>query len=296
MSNKILILHDKEDSHFFDKFYLGFYDLKNDYNLEIESYELILNIENLKKNILDDLKLEDIKQKIEDSSIVLIFISPETIASVELSLLFNKNENLFDRKHLAFVIIRLCSWESCEWIDDGYIQNNYSLISSLEKPDIDQIILETNIEIKKIFDLKSKTLDNDSKPFRIFISYSHKDGYFADLLKYKLLENKFEVSLDIDYLIAGKNWKSSIDYKIENCDVLLLVYSENARNSDYVSYEWAYAMGKGKEVIPILIENDVKLQHPKLAELQAFEGLVDRANQNWEGLNDVINSFITSLE
>ncbi|MEL7426833.1 MAG: toll/interleukin-1 receptor domain-containing protein [Bacteroidota bacterium] len=68
------------------------------------------------------------------------------------------------------------------------------------------------------------------------ISFSTKDGYFADLLKYKLQESNIPVSIDVDYSLPGKDWKIVIDEEIDRCDVVLVVYSKNSKESEYVLY------------------------------------------------------------
>ena len=149
---------------------------------------------------------------------------------------------------------------------------------------------------KEIINYFDPTVASDApENFRVFISYSTKDGYFADLLKYKLQENNIPVSIDVDYLLPGKNWKLAIDEEIDRCDVVLVVYSKNSKESEYVLYEWAYAMGKDKIVFPLVIEEDIKL-HPKLDELEAFKGVIDRKNPNWKGLRDIMENYKTFLK
>ena len=99
----------------------------------------------------------------------------------------------------------------------------------------------------------------------VFISYSRKDDDFATQLETELEAKGIDAWTDHD-LEAGELWRKGIDDAIEQCFAVLAVMSKNGKISEYVTYEWSYALGVGVTVIPLILE-EVKL-HPKLEELQ----------------------------
>jgi TIR domain len=100
-----------------------------------------------------------------------------------------------------------------------------------------------------------------------FISYSHADSDFVEELISELKSNDLEIWLDHDKLTPGKNWRTGIDEAIAQSLAVIVVMSQTARQSEYVTYEWAYGMGKDIPIIPLLLDKLDKL-HPKLEELQ----------------------------
>ena len=103
----------------------------------------------------------------------------------------------------------------------------------------------------------------------VFISYSHKDGDFANTLEMELEAKGIDAWTDND-IEAGDPWKENIDSAIQQCFAVLAVMSDDAKKSEYVTYEWSYALGKDITVIPLILQKNVKL-HPKLEALQFLD-------------------------
>jgi len=56
---------------------------------------------------------------------------------------------------------------------------------------------------------------------------------------------------------------------ISDSSFILLILSKASKASEYVIYEWAYAMSREKIIIPIVIDNlDTDSLHPKLSPMQ----------------------------
>ncbi|MFN0213552.1 MAG: toll/interleukin-1 receptor domain-containing protein [Saprospiraceae bacterium] len=71
---------------------------------------------------------------------------------------------------------------------------------------------------------------------RIFIAYSSKDLVFKDEIRKRLrpLQRVGKVDIWDNYDIeAGKNWDAEVRDKLENSDLILLLLSPDALNSDY---------------------------------------------------------------
>jgi hypothetical protein len=118
---------------------------------------------------------------------------------------------------------------------------------------------------------------------QVFISYASRDAIFADLAKMKLQAAGIEVWLDQGALRAGAEWRKAIDEAISSSHVLLVVITPESSKSRNVTYEWAFALGKGIHVIPILLEGNADDLHPRLAVLQYLDFRDPRALQ-WESL------------
>jgi CheY-like chemotaxis protein len=85
----------------------------------------------------------------------------------------------------------------------------------------------------------------------------------------KLKDAGVQVWLDQSALEVGEEWRDAIDQGITESDALLVILTPHACQSSYVTYEWAFALGKGIKVIPLLLEDcDI---HPRLAVLQYMD-------------------------
>jgi len=103
----------------------------------------------------------------------------------------------------------------------------------------------------------------------VFLSYSTKDHYFAELAAIKLAESGINLWRDQGQLRAGGDWRTGIENGIANSVAVIVALSQNSSNSSYVTFEWAYGLGKGKPVVPLRLENcDV---HPRLEPIQYLD-------------------------
>lgn len=104
---------------------------------------------------------------------------------------------------------------------------------------------------------------------QVFISYSSSDSIFADLLKMKLQAAGIDAWLDRGELEAGEEWRNAIDEGISSTEALILVLTPESCDSPYVTYEWGFALGRRKKVIPLLFkDSDI---HPRLEVLQYID-------------------------
>jgi hypothetical protein len=128
---------------------------------------------------------------------------------------------------------------------------------------------------------------------KVFISYSRSDHHFAELLRIKLKEKAIEVWLDNGSLRAGNDWRQEIDKGINSSDLVIVALSKNSTESSYVTYEWAYAMGQGKAVLPLkLDECDL---HPKLEPIQHLIFSIP-GKSPWEELIERIQDLESDYE
>lgn len=116
----------------------------------------------------------------------------------------------------------------------------------------------------------------------VFISYKHEDRIFASQLIQRIQAAGFRIWIDEDQLRAGENWREAINTAIRQSFALILVITPEARLSEYVTYEWAFAQGAGVKVIPIMLRSTPFL-HPQLEMLQYLD-FSDPAAQPWDRL------------
>ncbi len=119
-----------------------------------------------------------------------------------------------------------------------------------------------------------------------FICHAYEDCDFAELLKMKIEERGYTAWVDTERLRAGKDWRSEIDEGIRGCCALIVIMSPNARKSEYVTYEWAFAWGVGVKVIPIVLKPTPL--HPRLEALQYLD-FTNRAGRPWSRLLEMLD-------
>jgi hypothetical protein len=95
---------------------------------------------------------------------------------------------------------------------------------------------------------------------KVFISYSHKDRKFVDLLANKLLENGVDVWWDSNELSVGQNIAEKIKDAINRVDYFVIVLSKSSSYSNWVNYELSAILlnetSKQETIIlPVLLED-----------------------------------------
>jgi hypothetical protein len=127
----------------------------------------------------------------------------------------------------------------------------------------------------------------------VFLSYSKKDYFFAELAYIKLSEVGITLWRDQGQLRAGADWRQGIEKGISDCLAVLVALSANSAESSYVTFEWAYALGKGKALIPIKLNECVI--HPKLETIQHLDFSVPGALP-WASLIERVREIETDVE
>src|SRR2546421_1881350 len=130
-------------------------------------------------------------------------------------------------------------------------------------------------------------------PKHVFISYQHEDGDFAQVLINKIKEAGFETWVDSDRLHAGEDWRVEIDSAIKNAIALIVIMTPEAKASEYVTYEWAFAWGAGVKVIPIMHKETAL--HPRLEALH-YLNFTSRTARPWEALLSVLKNAASDTD
>jgi HEAT repeat protein len=130
----------------------------------------------------------------------------------------------------------------------------------------------------------------DNTMRHIFISYNHDDGDFAEILSRRFAKVGLDTWMDTDRLRAGEDWRAEIDQAIKEAAALIVVMTPKAKESEYITYEWAFALGAGVRVTPILLK-PTEL-HPRLEALQYLD-FTNRMARPWDKLIEALQKAET---
>jgi tetratricopeptide (TPR) repeat protein len=117
----------------------------------------------------------------------------------------------------------------------------------------------------------------------VFISYKHSDGLFARLFTLELKAVGIDFWWD-DNLKPGENWSAAIDDHIRDALAVILLISPEAQKSEYVTYEWSFAIGANVPVFPLVITK-VEAIHPRLSSIQYID-VSGSSNPNFKPVID----------
>lgn len=95
--------------------------------------------------------------------------------------------------------------------------------------------------------------------FNIFVSYSTHDLPQAKALQKQIENTPIEVFVAKDSISPGEELTSSIREAIEKCDLFVLLWSKNAKDSDWVRQEIGEARGQKKKILPLVLDEGIKL-------------------------------------
>lgn len=125
----------------------------------------------------------------------------------------------------------------------------------------------------------------------IFISYSRIDELFVAAELVPWLESRgIPVWIDRRGIVPGEMWRNSLDEAILDASAVLLIITRASIKSDYVKYEWAYAMGAGIPVIPVIREQGATQKiHPKLNDIQHVD-LTLMSPRVWDTLEQTLKA------
>jgi hypothetical protein len=89
---------------------------------------------------------------------------------------------------------------------------------------------------------------------KILISYSQADSEIADEIVRTLLKNNVEIVRDVRDVSWGETVELKMDKGFDDISAVLVVISPASLKSQWMPYEIGFVTGKGKAVIPFLID------------------------------------------
>lgn len=107
----------------------------------------------------------------------------------------------------------------------------------------------------------------------VFISYSRQDTEAVEPLVAALRARGYQVFFDKASIQVGENWKARLGKAVRASRVCLLCWSEHARASEFVAFEYARAQGLGRPVLPWLLDGT------PLPQMIEIHGVVERNPQ-----------------
>jgi TIR domain len=119
-----------------------------------------------------------------------------------------------------------------------------------------------------------------------FVSYAREDKVFARQLTSRLRESGRIPWQDLRNLRGGDHWQVKIDEALQKAEALVVVMSPPATKSQYVTYEWAFALGAGVPVIPVVVKKRTAL-HPRLNYIQYID-FTTRRGTPWVDLRKAL--------
>lgn len=119
----------------------------------------------------------------------------------------------------------------------------------------------------------------------VFVSYAHEDKDFARELNKRLREQDRIPWQDLLNIRGGVSWQAAIDDALRNAEALVVIMSPHATKSQYVTYEWAFALGAGVPVIPV-VRKRADL-HPRLRTFQQID-FTTRRGTPWVNLRKAL--------
>jgi hypothetical protein len=130
-----------------------------------------------------------------------------------------------------------------------------------------------------------------------FISYKYDDLAFVRQVQtfiQSIAGEDYLVWIDRDGLSPGDNWKNAVDAAIKQSIGVVVIITPEAITSPYVTYEWSYAMGLGKRVIPLLLREPGDGDEPIHAKLKELYMLMfnspDESKHEWDALRNELKS------
>jgi len=246
---------------------------------------------------------KNIVEAIDRATVAVFLISADFLSSEfvreEIPRLLEKRSR--GEAVLMPIIVRSCSWQDVSWLRPLQIWPK-DFVPLSEQDRFDETLTSISREIHSNLEAAAssrkrakraelinslrrvESFGHSSKP-KVFISRCEEDGDFAELLKGNLIGAGIAARIDADCLEVGMDWRLEIDQAIEESDALVVVMTPEARQSEYVTYEWAYALGAGIPVIPIMLRSTQF--HPRLEALQ-FLDFTNRRARPWSELIEAL--------
>jgi len=123
--------------------------------------------------------------------------------------------------------------------------------------------------------------------YNVFISYSSKNLHIVNWARATLARPGVTEVFAAEYsVLPSQVLNDQIIRAIRACDLFVLLWSHDARTSDYVPQEIGIAIGCNKTILPVVMEENV----PIPGFITSLKYLA--AHKNWEGAFDWLAQFV----
>jgi hypothetical protein len=89
---------------------------------------------------------------------------------------------------------------------------------------------------------------------KVLISYSQADSEIADEIVRTLLKQNVEIVRDLRDVSWGESVELKVDKGFDEISAVLVVISPTSLKSQWMPYEIGFVSGKGKSIIPFLVD------------------------------------------
>lgn len=90
---------------------------------------------------------------------------------------------------------------------------------------------------------------------KVFISYSTKDFSDVQTLQASLTNSPIKLFVAENSVVPSESLPEKIKTNIRNCSLFVVIWSKNAKESDWVSQEVGQAIAHGKTILPIILDD-----------------------------------------
>lgn len=95
--------------------------------------------------------------------------------------------------------------------------------------------------------------------FKVFVSYSTQDLKNVSELQQSLVGTGVEVFVAEHAVLPSEHLSEKISSEIAGCDLFVLLWSENAKASEWVSQEIGKAHSLNKQILPLVLTEGLNL-------------------------------------
>ena len=92
---------------------------------------------------------------------------------------------------------------------------------------------------------------------KIFVSHAHSDAKELKKLKEQMAHYDIHLFLAHDNIQPGSQWNEVLKKELRDCNAILYIGNDESRKSDFCDQELGFALGLGKDVIPVLTDKDI---------------------------------------
>jgi len=141
-------------------------------------------------------------------------------------------------------------------------------------------------------------------PIEIFLSHANKDKKIAKKLADELSQYGLKIFVAHEDIKVGDKWESILINKIKECDLFVVLLSENFHSAQYTDHEVGIAYGLNKFIFPVRFDDTIpygfmsKFQAKKISReinkdeiVKLFFNMVSKSEKGTEMLNKLIDEF-----
>ena len=141
----------------------------------------------------------------------------------------------------------------------------------------------------------------------IFLSHADKDKKIAKKLADELSNYGMKIFVAHEDIKIGEKWETTLFNKIKECDLFVVLLSENFHEAKYTDHEVGIAYGLDKFIFPIRIDDTMpygfmsKFQAKKISPeidreevVKVFYSMVSKSEKGLEMMNNLIEEFSES--